>query len=401
MINTYNNASNWEEKDLIELIDGSIPEGKTIEYKSQLPGGSDDEKREFLSDVSSFANTEGGVIIYGLEEVGGTASSIPGVSSSLDDKTILAFEQSILQGISPRIPRFESKITQLANGNKVFILSIQRSWINPHMVTYKNVSRFYMRNSAGKYQMDVSEIKEAFLKANTFQEQIEKFRIDRIQKLLSNSTPIPYKMQNNIVMHFIPLDSFHGYIDVDFSANPQKYGQLKTTHDIVNYYRQNFSGLASAVVYKEFEYVQYVQYFRNGVVEIVDGDDLSKNPDGKVIPDILFERSLFKGVSAICKYYEDCGINPPIYCFITLVNVRGFTMARSNYNRHLSDTEVSQLGIDSEILYLPEIVINDLSNEDPSKYLRQPINLVWNAAGLPQSTNFNSDGSWKHSIAYL
>ena len=35
------------------------------------PWGSDQEKEEFLADVSSFANTMGGDLIYGIEEENG------------------------------------------------------------------------------------------------------------------------------------------------------------------------------------------------------------------------------------------------------------------------------------------------------------------------------------------
>ena len=46
------------ESDIRELKDAGIQEGKTVEYKRELLGTRDDEKREFLADVSSFANTE-------------------------------------------------------------------------------------------------------------------------------------------------------------------------------------------------------------------------------------------------------------------------------------------------------------------------------------------------------
>ena len=44
-------------EDLRQLIDNNVIEKKTLEYKSQLPGNTDLAKKEFLADVSSFANT--------------------------------------------------------------------------------------------------------------------------------------------------------------------------------------------------------------------------------------------------------------------------------------------------------------------------------------------------------
>ena len=64
------------EADLQYYIDEEIVETKTIEYKEKLPGKIDKDKnkkedknkdkKEFLGDVSSFANAAGGHIIYGI-----------------------------------------------------------------------------------------------------------------------------------------------------------------------------------------------------------------------------------------------------------------------------------------------------------------------------------------------
>ncbi len=42
-----------EEKDLHGLVAASVPEGRRIEYKRELPGGNDKAKFEFVSDTTS------------------------------------------------------------------------------------------------------------------------------------------------------------------------------------------------------------------------------------------------------------------------------------------------------------------------------------------------------------
>jgi hypothetical protein len=44
------------EQDLLDLIEAKRAEGAQLDYKRELPGASDADKKEFLSDVSSFAN---------------------------------------------------------------------------------------------------------------------------------------------------------------------------------------------------------------------------------------------------------------------------------------------------------------------------------------------------------
>src|SRR6185295_5139153 len=67
-------------QDIEALVTNAVSEGRTIEYKEQLPGGSDDDRREFLADASSFANAAGGDLIYGIREkrnAGGQATGMP------------------------------------------------------------------------------------------------------------------------------------------------------------------------------------------------------------------------------------------------------------------------------------------------------------------------------------
>ena len=74
--------------DIDALVANAVAEGRTIEYKRELPGNSDEDKREFLADVSSFANGAGGDIIYGVEEDKGVptaASGLPSIDPEKND----------------------------------------------------------------------------------------------------------------------------------------------------------------------------------------------------------------------------------------------------------------------------------------------------------------------------
>ena len=54
-----------EMADLEPLVANGVQERRTLEYKQALPSNSDEEKRGFLADVSSFKNASGGDILYG------------------------------------------------------------------------------------------------------------------------------------------------------------------------------------------------------------------------------------------------------------------------------------------------------------------------------------------------
>jgi predicted HTH transcriptional regulator len=122
------------QEDLESLITNSVPESKAIEYKSELPGNSDGDKKEFLADVSSFANASGGDLIFGIEETDGYPVGVTGLSNIIADQEKLRLEEIIRNGISPRINGLE--IQEIVLTTSVCILiRIPNSWNSPHMVT--------------------------------------------------------------------------------------------------------------------------------------------------------------------------------------------------------------------------------------------------------------------------
>ena len=62
---------NLSEPDLQSLVETQADEGIFRDYKREPYGRSDADKKEFLKDASSFANSAGGHIVIGVAENGG------------------------------------------------------------------------------------------------------------------------------------------------------------------------------------------------------------------------------------------------------------------------------------------------------------------------------------------
>src|SRR5258708_13551773 len=173
------------EQDIQELINSQFnaqkAERRTVEYKQALPGGTDDNKKEFLADVSSFANAAGRDLLFGIEEQAGIPTKLAGVQLADVDAQKLRLENMLRDGIAPRLPRADIHPVSLSSnpGHYVLLLRIQKSWLSPHRVIFKDHGHFYSRNSVRKYRLDDTELPTAFVLSRTTTDHTIDSRADR------------------------------------------------------------------------------------------------------------------------------------------------------------------------------------------------------------------------------
>ena len=379
-----------ELKDLESLIQNSVSEGKSIEYKLSLPGNSDKDKKEFLADVSSFANTLGGDLIFGIKEEKGVAKKIEGISISDVDAEIRKYDNLIRDGIEPRIQIAIRPIP--VNENKtILIMRINKSWTGPHRVKFQGHDKFYARNSAGKYALDTMELRTAFNLSDTLIDKIRIFRTERITALMSDDTPIPFYEGGKIILHLIPLDAFSPNFRINFRSIADISTLLKPIYSSGWNNRINLEGILTYSGGENSSH-SYVQLYRNGIIEAVEGLFLSTKKTmelkEKYIPSIAYERELLKSLPIFLKVLRDLNVNPPIFIFLTITGIKGFKMHVDPFKYFTSSYQ-----IDKDVLLLPESLIETYDTE-PKEILKPMFDLIWNACGFNGSFNFDENGNW-------
>jgi hypothetical protein len=373
------------EHDLQALVSNQVAESKSVEYKETLPGGSNNEKREFLADVTSFANAAGGHLIYGIRESDGIPDDLCGLGHMNADENILRLENLLRDGVQPRIPGVSLQPVPLGESNVALVIRVSRGWASPHRVTHGGHGHFYSRNSAGKYQMDVSELRNSFLLAESAIDKIREFRTGRIRRINGGQTPVPMMVRAaKLILHIVPVGHSDPASQFAVSELERDPTILIPIYSAGWSHRHNFDGIVSFDM-QEDKAVSYLQIFRNGCIEAVDTALLYSETHGKTIPS-RYERDILDSLRRFLGIQQHLGVEPPLFVMLSLTGVQGYTMA---VERRFRRRQVHE--IDRDSLVTPEVIV-DSYDSDPAQFMRPAFDSIWNAAGWPRSMNYAEDG---------
>ncbi|MFZ5817456.1 MAG: helix-turn-helix domain-containing protein [Bacillota bacterium] len=378
------------EADLQQLVTDRVQEGKQLEYKEALPGQSYEDKKEFLADSSALANSAGGLLIYGVSEhrengrTTGLPSEIVGVSANIDE-VVRRLENLLRDAIEPRIQGVRFHHVTLASGNYVLILQVPRSWSGPHVVDLQGHWRFYARNASGKYQMDLDEVRRAMTFADAVSQHVNRFRLDRLAKIVARETPVPLVDGACIVLHLIPLTL--GDPGFRVSLSEEHIRKMVPISSSGYDYRINVDGLVTFFPNKRQPY-SYLQVFRSGALEAADSAILQRSDNR--IPGLGLERKLIAAVSRYFPLLAELGVSPPILLTVSLLGVRGYRMALPS-SWVFDPEELAE--IDRNDLILPDTLVEDVCMPAPA-ILKPSFDMIWNACGFPGSRYYDEDGNW-------
>ncbi len=364
------------EQDLQDLITNKVREGKSIDYKEILPGNIDSEKKEFLADVSSFANAAGGNLIFGIVEKAGLPIKICGLKGINVDTEIQRLESILRDGLEPRIPGLSIYPIKLQRSGVVIVIRIPRSWASPHRISFQEWSRFYSRNSAGKYPLDVEELRAAFVFSDSSSQRIRNFRVERLSRIIANDGPVSVVDGGKLVIHIVPLNTSDPTIQIDLSmlgSDPEVLQSSWGWHR-----RHNFDGY---LIYgNDTGSSSYLQIFRNGSIEAVDARITSSSSDGvKLVMANRLGTNLGTRIQKLLMLQKRSEIQPPLLIAVSLLGVLGQFMNFIEWELYREKVH----RIDKNDLLIPEFLVEDF-NHDIAESIRQVTYTVWNAAGWPE-----------------
>lgn len=366
------------------LLTEGATEGPHLDLKRDMPRLDGAGRHELLADVSAFANSSGGDLIYGVDENGeGRAAAIQPVVGNPDDEA-RRIQDSIFNGIEPRAPGIQVRPVTVAGGF-VLVVRVPQSWAGPHRV--KSNQHFFIREGARKRQLDMPEIRGMFLRSEAQAQRVRDFRTERIGRVLTGEPPV--RLQEGVlqVVHFIPTQAALGLVSTD----PVVYSRTRSLPALgttLTNARISIDGALAVRTEQNGRTHGYSLMFRSGFFETV--KVLTRRDTGFAnLPSLAYERELIELLERFRTELRHLDVGEEVTALWTLVRAN---QARLGVDPMRFDLDDQQGRFDREVLALPDVVLP--ADQSAATALRPLFDLVWQSAGLERSFNYNDAGEW-------
>ncbi|MDD3195393.1 MAG: ATP-binding protein [Paludibacter sp.] len=383
-------------EDTLRLVNSQIKENKTLEYKRDLKFENSEDKREFLFDFTSMYNTDGGCIIYGIEDLKDNKKQntgipkIHGITIENEDKLLQKIEDTIRSNTEPSINNIGFK-KLIINDETVLVIGVPKGLGLPCMVTFNQTNKFYKRRNTGKYPVDVYELNQMFMQNMVLKESVEKFREERTKKVITGKILPKLDISTSLFAHIFPFNFVNEQI-IDLSGvytNSKITEWMKPLHATGWSYMYNLDGFLTYCTrtvedenslqpnhYKE-KIISYNQLLRNGIYEIYSSHIIAKIDKHLHLYENELNRSIEAIKNGLCVL-ETMKIEPPFYVSYSL---HGLLNAKLIYN---GNTVSSTLFTTNEV-FLPAVLIQNYDS-DIKELLKPVFDILWQAVGLNKNT---------------
>jgi hypothetical protein len=143
--------------DVEKMIQDQVQENIHLDYKrSAAVRRGSRERDELAKDVSAFANSDGGVLIYGVEE----KDQLPiRVDGGVDDSECSRewIEAALMTGITPRVDDVRILPLVTTPGRTMYVIEVAKTFRGPHQGPDK---RYYKRHNFKSVPMEDYEIND-------------------------------------------------------------------------------------------------------------------------------------------------------------------------------------------------------------------------------------------------
>lgn len=246
------------------LVEQREPETPGLEFKRQPYATDDRGRKEFASDVASFANAHGGTLLIGMDEdAEGRAREIVPLTGS-EDVEKQRIDQWLARQVIPRLQSY-SVVTIAVEGGFVMAIQIPQQFTGPFQASHGTWTRFPIRTGVITTDMDYAQLANAFGQRSRIAADLREWRSSRLQ-LLQSGLGTRINNQSWGFLHVMPLSSFADRRRVDWSGVRDEGFSFRQYSGSTRF---NVDGLITTMAPTQSQQprTEYIQFFRNGCIE--------------------------------------------------------------------------------------------------------------------------------------
>jgi hypothetical protein len=373
---------------LKEVCGNRTPEGPSLEFKGCLPDRNDKGKFELAKDVSAFANSGGGDIVYGVLEGEGAARELAPIADESFDAACRRLGQVLDSGIEPRVTGLQFHKVDVAQGY-ILLLRVPASFAGPHRITLNAGSRFVVREATYVRDMSYAELRHSFGAGTDLKALALQTRNDAISRVADGRTWKPLLEGPICIVQIVPLIAVTGRNPIDIISVYGSYDRYMFDDWGGGSRALNLDGVAVYPGDGPDRQYCYNQIYRNGVMEAFSFAGHSFTDDD-LIPSLSLAGFIREACTRFIAGLRREGITGPAAIIVSLVGVQGHRLGLAG-NPYLRRVPIS----DRDILPLPETVV-EIGTDGPIDELVRPLlNILWQCFGLTHCSYYDEQGQWQ------
>lgn len=379
--------------DIQRLIAERVQEGQHLDFKRELPTAWDAAaKHDLLADVTAFANSGGGDVVFGVDENEAAEASaiVPQAFASVDQE-VRRLQDFLLNLTEPRLPGVQVHALPVTEGDAtgyVVLIRVAQSWAGPHRV--KTNQHVYVREGLRKRPVDVPELRALFLRTENQAQRVRDFRSNRLSKVMTGETPTPLMAGPQLIVHVIPTEAALGLVQID----PVPYSRGATSLPMIGEQlgragTLNFDGVYAVLPTRDALAAGYTQLFRQGYIEAVWVLSPFHDVTEPVLPGIAYENYINVLLTRVRADLIRNGMRGEMTVFLSLLGADQVVFAGPSSFGFGS----KHYRFDRQSLLLPDVLIP--AEVEPGRGMRPAYDLMCQSVGMEGSANYGPDGEWK------
>lgn len=368
------------------LVAGRVEEGRTLEFKRELPGSTREARKEFIADVCAMANTAGGDIVYGVDEDReGRATAINAVSFN-PDELVLQLSSVLADGLEPRLHGIVMRPVEIRDGTRVLVIRVPRAHNGLHRSAQDR--GFWVRESRSKQALDVPGITSRFRALFGREDRLVDFLARRYAAISTNQCSLALQPGQKVVVHLLPAHEFLDGAEVNlepvvgpgtFPVMPREHGGDRTmTLDGVMHHPGISRGAVRA----------FTLLFHSGVVEAV--ASLGTSTEGAATNlrfEVVEDYILGFLQAALPRASQHLSDGWPILARFAIVGAHLAGAEPADRTRFFLD-DVAPVRVFEPVLALPEVLFESDPGTSLPTFLRPAFDRLWQAWGYVRSYSY-------------